>query len=144
MRSSPGRKRQPRNAPTVTSKAPPVRSETRRARASTSASSGGTLTARVAVNHLWLRHFGQALVDTPQTVAAPAQPPIQAPQAAPSNVITRPPEVATTDPPPAADPPGAEPDATSEPDVAERLTALRMYWRFVGLVWAGILATVLL
>ncbi|TYT25135.1 ferrous iron transporter B [Luteimonas viscosa] len=54
-----------------------------------------------------------ALVDTPQTVAAPAQPPIQAPQAAPSNVITRPPEVATTDPP------GAEPDATSEPDVAE-------------------------
>ncbi len=34
-----------------------------------------------------------ALVDTPQTVAAPAQPPIQAPEAAPSNVIARPPTV---------------------------------------------------
>ena len=31
-----------------------------------------------------------ALVDTPQTVAAPAQPPIQAPVAAPSNLIERP------------------------------------------------------
>ena len=33
-----------------------------------------------------------ALVDTPQTVAAPAQPPIQAPDAAPSNVIARTPQ----------------------------------------------------
>ena len=35
-----------------------------------------------------------ALVDTPQTVAAPAQPPIQAPVAAPSNTIVRTPEAA--------------------------------------------------
>lgn len=35
-----------------------------------------------------------ALVDAPDTVAAPAQPPIQAPQAAPSNLIERPVEAA--------------------------------------------------
>jgi len=35
-----------------------------------------------------------ALVDTPQTVAAPAQPPIQAPEAAPSNAIVRTPVAA--------------------------------------------------
>ncbi|TWT23829.1 ferrous iron transporter B [Luteimonas marina] len=42
-----------------------------------------------------------ALVDTPQTVAAPAQPPIQAPVAAPSNTIVRPPETATPETAPA-------------------------------------------
>jgi len=42
-----------------------------------------------------------ALVDTPQTVAAPAQPPIQAPEAAPSNIIARPPETATPEAAPA-------------------------------------------
>lgn len=42
-----------------------------------------------------------ALVDTPQTVAAPAQPPIQAPQAAPSNLIERPAVAAPAEPAPA-------------------------------------------
>lgn len=47
-----------------------------------------------------------ALVDTPQTVAAPAQPPIQAPVAAPSNTIVRAPE-----PAPPAEAPAAPPEA---------------------------------
>src|SRR4249919_672989 len=49
-----------------------------------------------------------ALLDTPRTVAAPAQPPIQAPTVAPSNVIERP--VAAAPPPQAAPepPPPAE------------------------------------
>ena len=50
-----------------------------------------------------------ALVDTPQTVAAPAQPPIQAPVVAPSNTIVRAPETApapeATTPAPAAETP---------------------------------------
>lgn len=64
-----------------------------------------------------------ALVDTPQTVAAPAQPPIQAPSAAPSNLIARPPQ-----PEPAAEPSrpeqaaAAEEPAPAEP-VAETATA---------------------
>src|SRR5690606_6462436 len=37
-----------------------------------------------------------ALVDAPQTVSAPAQPAIEAPVAAPSNTIVRPPEAAAT------------------------------------------------
>lgn len=52
-----------------------------------------------------------ALVDTPQTVAAPAQPPIQAPVAAPSNTIVRTPEAAP--PPEAAVEPGEQ--AAPEP-----------------------------
>ncbi|WP_202844619.1 type IV pilus assembly protein FimV [Luteimonas saliphila] len=63
-----------------------------------------------------------ALVDTPQTVAAPAQPPIQAPQAAPSNVIARPAEVATTEPRPAADAASEEP-AAAEPDETQAVAA---------------------
>src|SRR5690606_15918521 len=63
-----------------------------------------------------------ALVDTPQTVAAPAQPPIQAPAAAPSNVITRAPQGGQ-----AADEAQAEdvPVAGTEPGqpVAEESTA---------------------
>jgi len=60
-----------------------------------------------------------ALVDTPQTVAAPAQPPIQAPEAAPSNIIARPPETATPEAAPAdegvasEDAPAAEAEATA-------------------------------
>ncbi|UHQ21127.1 ferrous iron transporter B [Lysobacter sp. KIS68-7] len=42
-----------------------------------------------------------ALLDTPRTVAAPAQPPIQAPTMAPSNVIERPVAAAEPAPPPA-------------------------------------------
>ncbi|MDH5823448.1 FimV/HubP family polar landmark protein [Luteimonas sp. RD2P54] len=53
-----------------------------------------------------------ALVDAPDTVAAPAQPPIQAPAAAPAGTIVRPPEA-----PPAAEP--AEPVAATEPAPAE-------------------------
>lgn len=60
-----------------------------------------------------------ALVDTPQTLAAPAQPPIQAPQAAPSNLIERPATVAAEPVAEAADvaqpeepaPQAQEPDA---------------------------------
>ncbi|MCW5580995.1 MAG: hypothetical protein KIS72_06635, partial [Luteimonas sp.] len=54
-----------------------------------------------------------ALVDTPQTVAAPAQPPIQAPVAAPSNTIVRTPEAALE---PAGEPQeqaGQEPQAVA-------------------------------
>ena len=56
-----------------------------------------------------------ALVDTPDTVAAPAQPPIQAAEAAPSNLIERPAEtaVAATD----------EPAAEAEAEVAEQAEA---------------------
>ncbi|MUV15058.1 type IV pilus assembly protein FimV [Noviluteimonas gilva] len=55
-----------------------------------------------------------ALLDTPRTVAAPAQPPIQAPSVAPSNVIERPvaaaPQpAAQPEPPPPADAAPAEP-----------------------------------
>src|SRR5207342_3679615 len=66
-----------------------------------------------------------ALLDTPRTVAAPAQPPIQAPTMAPSNVIERPvaaaPEPApaptedTTPPPPAE---AAPPEPAPANDVA--------------------------
>jgi pilus assembly protein FimV len=55
-----------------------------------------------------------ALLDTPRTVAAPAQPPIDAPTVAPSNVIERP--VAAVPPP--AEPPAPTPqveDAPPEP-----------------------------
>ena len=50
-----------------------------------------------------------ALLDTPRTVAAPAQPPIQAPTVAPSNVIQRPVAAA-----PVA-PPEPEPEPAQEP-----------------------------
>src|SRR5690606_7932040 len=56
-----------------------------------------------------------ALVDTPDTVAAPAQPPIQAAEAAPSNLIERPAETAVM----ATDAPAAE----AEADVAEQAEA---------------------
>ena len=52
-----------------------------------------------------------ALVDTPQTVAAPAQPPIQAPVAAPSNTIVRTPEAA-----PAPEAAAPEEPAAPEPE----------------------------
>ncbi|HRP73826.1 MAG TPA: FimV/HubP family polar landmark protein [Luteimonas sp.] len=51
-----------------------------------------------------------ALVDTPQTVAAPAQPPIQAPVAVPSNVIER-------------DPVASAPEASADEAVAEETPA---------------------
>lgn len=66
-----------------------------------------------------------ALLDTPQTVAAPAQPPIEAPVASPSNTIERPvqapPPVATTPEPqpqntPAAPVPAPAPAAEARPD----------------------------
>ena len=55
-----------------------------------------------------------ALLDAPETVAAPAQPPIEAPTAAPSNTIVREPVA----PAPAAVPEQAtaEPDPTPEPE----------------------------
>lgn len=59
-----------------------------------------------------------ALVDAPRTVSAPAQPPIQAPVAPPSNSIVRPqpPEpIAATEPEPAPDAASAEVEA-SAPD----------------------------
>ncbi|MGJ4730548.1 type IV pilus assembly protein FimV, partial [Luteimonas sp. SDU101] len=63
-----------------------------------------------------------ALVDTPQTVAAPAQPPIQAPEAAPSNVIVRTPpsppqpaQDAAQDTAPAAEAESAAPVAETPP-----------------------------
>lgn len=59
-----------------------------------------------------------ALLDTPRTVAAPAQPPIQAPTVAPSNVIERPVAAAPV-PPPAPEP---EPTQAPEP-VAEEAPA---------------------
>lgn len=52
-----------------------------------------------------------ALVDAPDTVAAPAQPPIQAPQPAPSNLIERP--AVAAGPAPAADAAGTD-DAAQE------------------------------
>jgi pilus assembly protein FimV len=51
-----------------------------------------------------------ALLDAPQTVSAPAQPPIQAPVAPPSNTIVRPAEAAQD---PVA---GVEPDAEASPE----------------------------
>src|SRR5690606_17722057 len=61
-----------------------------------------------------------ALVDTPQTVAAPAQPPIQAPEAAPSNLIARtPPPEAAQDAAPEASPAEAAEDAEEAPPTAE-------------------------
>ncbi len=57
-----------------------------------------------------------ALVDTPQTVAAPAQPPIQAPVAAPSNTIVRAPEASPVPAPEATAPeerPAPEPEAVA-------------------------------
>jgi hypothetical protein len=47
-------------------KYPQVSSGRRAVLAQWIASRDNPLTARVAVNHIWLRHFGQALVDTPQ------------------------------------------------------------------------------
>ncbi|MGO4550078.1 FimV/HubP family polar landmark protein [Lysobacter sp. 2RAF19] len=59
-----------------------------------------------------------ALLDTPRTVAAPAQPPIQAPTVAPSNVIERP--VAAAPPPQAApEPPPPAEHAPAEPAPAD-------------------------
>jgi pilus assembly protein FimV len=56
-----------------------------------------------------------ALVDTPQAVAAPAQPPIQAPAAAPSNIVGRPAQTPQRPAPaphrPAAEPRPVRPDA---------------------------------
>ncbi|MDH5834063.1 type IV pilus assembly protein FimV [Luteimonas kalidii] len=57
-----------------------------------------------------------ALVDTPQTVAAPAQPPIQAPQAAPSNLIERPAIAAPAEPAPADGADAATADESSSVD----------------------------
>ncbi|MBL8888784.1 MAG: PSD1 domain-containing protein [Planctomycetaceae bacterium] len=37
---------------------------------------GNPLTARVAVNHIWLRHFGQALVDTPDNFGLQGKTPL--------------------------------------------------------------------
>jgi hypothetical protein len=39
------------------------------------ASPGNPLTARVAVNHLWMRHFGRGLVDTPSNFGLNGKPP---------------------------------------------------------------------
>ena len=61
-----------------------------------------------------------ALVDTPQTVAAPAQPPIQAPEAAPSNLIARtPPPETAQDAAPEASPAEDAQDAEEMPPTAE-------------------------
>lgn len=59
-----------------------------------------------------------ALVDTPQTVAAPAQPPIQAPQAAPSNLIERPAVAAPAAPAPADSPAQAPEEARADDALA--------------------------
>jgi pilus assembly protein FimV len=76
-----------------------------------------------------------ALLDAPQTVSAPAQPPIQAPVAPPSNTIVRPPEppqdpVATVEPeagaeadadpatPSSSETPAAEPASADPDDIA--------------------------
>jgi pilus assembly protein FimV len=55
-----------------------------------------------------------ALLDAPRTVSAPAQPPIQAPELAPSNVIERPTEVAAAEP----EAPPAEAAAEPTPEAA--------------------------
>jgi pilus assembly protein FimV len=57
-----------------------------------------------------------ALLDTPRTVSAPAQPPIEAPTLAPSNVIERPAEVAAQPEPPPADAAAAPEAAPADPD----------------------------
>jgi pilus assembly protein FimV len=65
------------------------------------------LTFLVEVNSNGIRLVREvsALLDAPRTVAAPAQPPIQAPVVAPSNTVVRPAEVpVATVPPPAAAP----------------------------------------
>ncbi|WP_244244119.1 FimV/HubP family polar landmark protein [Marilutibacter alkalisoli] len=54
-----------------------------------------------------------ALLDAPRTVAAPVQPPIEAPQAAPSNIIEREPLATAVEPAPETD------ESASEPMVAE-------------------------
>ncbi|WP_036167015.1 hypothetical protein, partial [Lysobacter dokdonensis] len=59
-----------------------------------------------------------ALLDTPRTVAAPAQPPIQAPSVAPSNVIERP-VAAAPQPPPEPQPAPPEGAAPAEPTPAD-------------------------
>ncbi|WP_407351878.1 FimV/HubP family polar landmark protein [Luteimonas sp. R10] len=65
-----------------------------------------------------------ALVDTPDTMAAPAQPPVRAPEAAPAGTIVRPPQpdaTAIADVPPEAAPPaeaGAAPETVAEETVA--------------------------
>lgn len=62
-----------------------------------------------------------ALLDTPRTVAAPAQPPIQAPVMAPSNTILQPviapPPVVATTPEPLPEEAAAEPQATPPVDL---------------------------
>ena len=65
-----------------------------------------------------------ALLDTPRTVAAPAQPPIQAPTVAPSNVIQRPVAAAPVAPPPEPEPapaPAAAPADIPTPTPADRI-----------------------
>jgi len=57
-----------------------------------------------------------ALLDSPRTVAAPAQPPIEAPTVAPSNVIERPVAAAPTPPPQPAPAPSEE--TASQPPAA--------------------------
>src|SRR4249919_2805530 len=56
-----------------------------------------------------------ALLDSPRTVAAPAQPPIEAPTVAPSNVIERPVAAAPTPPPEPAPAPNEETTASQPP-----------------------------
>ncbi len=68
-----------------------------------------------------------ALLDTPRTVSAPAQPPIQAPVLAPSNTISQPviaptPVPATPDPPPSEV--AAAPEAEAEPAAAPEPVAV--------------------
>jgi pilus assembly protein FimV len=61
-----------------------------------------------------------ALLDTPRTVSAPAQPPIQAPVAAPPNVVEQPVAARPAAPPPEPQPvpevPAPEPAAAPEPE----------------------------
>ena len=80
------------------------------------------LTFLVEVNSNGIRLVREvsALLDAPRTVAAPAQPPIQAPVVAPSNTVVRPAQVpvATVPPPAAAPMPTPPPVRTPAPPAA--------------------------
>jgi hypothetical protein len=70
-KSEPGTQFQPR----PTEKFPSTSTGRRLAFARWIASTNNPLTARVAVNQIWLRHFGQALVPTPQDFGRASKPP---------------------------------------------------------------------
>ncbi len=61
--------------PRTTAKFPNTSTGRRLAFARWLASTNNPLTARVAVNQIWLRHFGQAIVPTPQDFGRASQPP---------------------------------------------------------------------